>query len=92
MAKINLLNKIQKRQVQKRIAAKNSVWIIAREQNDTEYYVLKADEDGFAVVWTNNPDKAMRFHTEKGCQHFVQRYMKNRPNVHLKWMVSTEPK
>lgn len=89
MPKVNLLNKMQKRQIQKRKTAKNSVWIIVTHQNDREYYVQKADKEGFAVVWINNKDKAMKFHTEKGCQHFVQTFMSNRHDIHLEWMEET---
>lgn len=85
MAKINLLNKIIKQQNKKRLA-KNSVWVIACEQNDKEYFVISADKEGFAVVWTDNKNKAMRFHTEKGCQHFVQTFMKGRIGIRLQWI------
>jgi len=88
MAKINLLNRIIKQQNKKRLT-KNSVWVIAREQNAKKYYVLSADKEGFAVVWTDNQDKAMRFHTEKGCQHFVQTFMKGRTGIHLLWIEDT---
>ncbi len=86
MARINLLNKIIRQQNQKREAAKNSVWIIATEQNNREYFVLKADKNGFTVVWIDNKDKAMMFHTEKGCQHFANTFLRNRSGIHLKWM------
>lgn len=86
MPKVNLLNRIIRQQNQKREAAKNSVWIIAKEQNNREYFVLKADKEGFTVVWIDNQDKAMKFHTEKGCQHFAQTFLHNRSGVHLKWI------
>ena len=86
MAKINLLNRIIKQQNQKREAGKNAVWVITRKQNNKEYYVLTADKEGFAVVWTDNKNKAMKFHTEKGCQHFVQTFMKGREGIQLQWM------
>lgn len=86
MPKINLLNKIQKRQLQKRKATKNCVWIIAKKHNDSEYYVIKADKDGYKVFWTSNKTKAMKFHTEKGCQHFIKAYLNNRSDIHLTTM------
>ena len=86
MPKINLLNKIRKQQIKKREASRNTVWIIAKKVYNREYYVVKADQEGFTVVWTNNTNKAMKFHTEKGCQHFVQTFLKNRSDIHLKWL------
>ena len=86
MHKINLLHKIRNKQIQKKKATRNSVWIIVKEHNDTEYYVQKADKKGIAVFWTNNLDNAMKFHTETGCQHFVHSYMQKRNDIHLKWI------
>ena len=86
MPKVNLLNRIKKQQLQKR---KNSVWIIVTEQNDREYYILKVDKDGIAAFWTDNRLKAMRFHTEKGCQHFIKAFLGDRSDIHLEWMEVT---
>lgn len=94
MAKINLLNRIQKRQVQKRkvAVAQNAVWIITTEMNDREYYVQSSYDrykrttfkEGNAIVWTPNRSSAMKFHTETGCHHFVHQYMNNRNDIQLR--------
>jgi len=85
MPKINLLNNIRKKQNRKRNPNQNSVWLIVTEQNDKEYFVQRAEE-GNIVFWTSNLMNAMKFHTEIGCQHFAHAFIKQRKNVHLKWI------
>ena len=91
MPKINLISRAAQKQVNKRLATKNSVWIIAKEQNHKEYYVSKVDDDVAAIIWIDNQNKALKFHTEQGCQHFAQQYMKTRTDVHLRLIEDNEP-
>lgn len=88
MPKINLLNKIKTRQIKKHQLQKNAVWIIRKDVNNQKYYVQEAHSKGqdYIVTWTNNRLKSIKFHTEKGCQHFVRSYLKNRSDIHLTWI------
>lgn len=84
MPQINLLKRA-KRKARKQYNM-GTVWVISKVQNDKEYFVSKVDENGTTVYWKNNIKKAMRFHTEKGCEHFQKTFLEGRTDIDVKTM------
>lgn len=64
-------------------ATDDRVWYIAKQNNNTTYYVHEVDKQNSAVKWTKHRKNAMQFKTENGVHHFLNSHMNDRKDIYL---------
>ena len=85
MRKLNIIKRAKKRIVHRIVSTTmdDSVWLVAREYQNTVYYVKEMDKKSQGVIWTSKRSNSMKFRTRTGITQFIRDNLNDRNDIYI---------